>query len=210
MSNVLQQIFDKDSFKIIQCSEILEDKMTENDVVEYIQNYHEGKTKHRRILESYQRLKESIIGRTCVMICRIVNCVKVARNPYQVPDKLTSDPKYPFDTIHLDILTLTKEKYLTIMDSFTRFATCTYLKTTPPIDIAECLIEYFAQYQVRNKIIIDNVVEFNNTVIKNLLNGFKIQIHITSVSIPQCNGIIYPFHSSLIEHLRLIKHSEPF
>lgn len=123
----------------------------------------------------------------------------------QIPDKLTPNSQFPFDTIHLDILSLNKEKYLTIIDSFTKFASCKHLKSTTSVDIAANLIEYFAQYQVPNKITTDSGVEFNNEIINNLLKGYKIKLHITSVGNPQSNGLIEQFHSSVIEHFRLIE-----
>lgn len=61
-----------------------------------------------------------------------------------------------------------------------------------------------------NKIIIDSGFEFNNERIKNLLEGFQIKLHIILVSTPQSNGLIERFHSSLIEHLRLIEQREHF
>lgn len=70
--------------------------------------------------------------------------MKSKRYPYQIPGKLTPNPKFPFDTIHFYILTLDKEKYLTIITSFAKFATRKYLMTTTSVDIAETLIKYFA------------------------------------------------------------------
>lgn len=59
MSDIVKQTFVKDSFKIRHYFEVLEDKITQNEHLECIQNYHEGITKHRFILET--KIKKKIL-----------------------------------------------------------------------------------------------------------------------------------------------------
>lgn len=57
LNNILQNNFQKDSYILIQCEEILQDITTSEEQLETISNYHLGKTNHRGILETYQKLK---------------------------------------------------------------------------------------------------------------------------------------------------------
>ena len=142
--------------------------------------------------------------------CELCQNSKYERNPYKIPDQLTPNPKHPFDIVHIDILTLNKEKYLTMIDAFTKFAICKSLKHTTSINIVEKLIKIFSLYLVPNQIVSDNGVEFKNELLKNFLNGYNIKLHITSTANPQSNGLIERFHSTLIEHLRIIEQRKEF
>lgn len=72
------------------------------------------------------------------------------------------------------------------------------------MDITKALIKYFSLYQVPNTIIFDRGTEFNNNLVKDLLKNYKVNIHVTCVNNPKSNGLIERFHSTLIEHLRIL------
>lgn len=217
ISKILQNNFNKDSYRLIQCEEILEDRLTPEDQLETIQNYHLGKTNHRGILETYHKLKRKsywpnmfLSIQKYINNCDICQQNKYERNPYQLPDNLTPSPKFPFDILHIDTLTLENKKYLTLIDSFSKFAQLTYLQTLSATHITNGLIKYFSQYQIPNEIIFDSGTEFNNNLVKDLLKSYNIKIHMTCVDNPKSNGLIEKFHSTIIEHLRILNQRQHF
>lgn len=217
INKILQDNFIKDSFKLIQCDQLLEDVENINDQIDIITNYHFGKTNHRGILETYTRLKrnyywpklyESI--QKFINNCEICQENKYERRPFRLNDNLTETSKCPFDKIHIDVLTLEKKKYLTIIDAFSKFAQIYYIKTADAINITEALLDFFSKYKIPNEITYDSGLEFNNNLVKELLKIYKIKIHMISVDNPKSNGLIERFHSTLIEHLRIINQSNDF
>lgn len=101
---------------------VLEYMLTKNNQIECIQNYREGKTNHRSISETYQRLKRKHYWpnmfndlQKYINNCEFCQITKYERDLYEIADKLTPNPDFPFDSMHLYILTFTQEKYLTII-----------------------------------------------------------------------------------------------
>lgn len=80
-----------------------------------------------------------------------------------------------------------------------------------PVDVSQGLINYFSHYGTPNQITTDQGTEFNNKIVKDLLASHKIQIHFTTPKNPQSNAPIERFHSTLIEHLKILEtqHTEP-
>lgn len=217
INKILQENFAKETYKLIQCKDLLEDKLTIEDQLKTVQNYHLGKTNHRGILETYQKLKRNFYWpnmfidiQKYINNCDICQQNKYERNPYQIPVNLTQSPKYPFDIVHIDTLTLENKKYLTIIDAFSKFAQLKYIKSPSAIEISNGLIEYFSQYQVPNEIIFDSGTEFNNNLLKELLRTYGIKIHMTCVDNPKSNGLVERFHSTIIEHLRILNQRNNF
>lgn len=217
ISEILQNNFSKETYKLIQCENLLVDVENLDEQLDIISNYHLGKTNHRGISETYAKLKRQYYWpkmhfdiQKYINNCEICQLNKYERNPFRINDNLTVTAKFPFDIIHMDTLTLKNEKYLTIIDSFSKFAQIYQVKTLNALDITEKLLCFFSHYQIPNEIIHDSGTEFNNTLIKELLKIYKIKIHMTCVDNPKSNGLIEKFHSTLIEHLRIINQSQEF
>jgi len=56
--SILMENFQKESYEIIKCDCILEDVELLEEQKEILINYHEGKTNHRAMLGTYQKLKQ--------------------------------------------------------------------------------------------------------------------------------------------------------
>jgi len=57
LGRILIETFHKESYKIVKCECVLEDIESTEEEKQIIITYHEGKTNHRGILETYQKLK---------------------------------------------------------------------------------------------------------------------------------------------------------
>lgn len=177
VNEILQNNFSKQSYKLIQCENLLTDIDNIDEQLDIISNYHLGKTNHRGITETYMKLKRRFYWPkmhfdTNKFINNCETCLfnKYERNPFQLNDNLTKTAKFPFDIVHIDTITLENEKYLTLIDSFSKFAQIYKIKTFHAIiDIIDKLLQYFSQYQIPKEIIHDSGTEFNNTLIKELL-----------------------------------------
>lgn len=217
INKILIENFNKEAPTIIKCKNLVQDVEERDEQLQHVQNYHVGKTNHRGIVESYEKLKERYYWPNMqnditrfINNCDICQKVKYERTPFKDFNNLTPTASLPFEIINIDTLSLNKEKYLTIIDQFSKFAQVYKLNTANALEITNSLIEFFTQYKVPSKIIHDPGTEFNNSLVKNLLNNYGIRIHVTSVANPKSNAIIERFHSTFIEHLRIMSLDKKF
>ena len=178
--------FVKGSYHIIKCECLLEDVESSETQLENILNYHEGKTNHRGIQETYLKLKNKYYWpkmynniQKFINNCEICLSNKYERQPIKISDNLTVTPNRPFEKINIDTLTLEKRKYLTIIDQFSKHAVVYHLKNLNATTIVDALIEYFNNYNVPDEITHDVGTEFNNKLVMELLKLYKIKPHIT-------------------------------
>lgn len=62
---------------------------------------------------------------------------------------------------------------------------------------------------IPQQIVSDNGTEFNNETVKELLSLHKIKVHFTTPYHYESNSIVERFHSTIIEHLRILKETYP-
>lgn len=72
-------------------------------------------------------------------------------------------------------------------------------------EITTALINYFGYYGVPENITTDNGTEIKNATVQELLKAHKIQVHFITPRNPPSNGLIERLHSTLIEHLRIMR-----
>lgn len=138
------------------------------------------------------------------MKCEICIKSKYGRHPVKVEINVTPTPTRPFEIIHIDTYTLEQTKFLTIMDSFSKYGQAYPLRSLAATEIADNLLIFFSHHGVPKQIILDNGTEFKNAVITELLQLHKIKIHFISPHHPESNGNVERFHSTISEHIRLL------
>lgn len=187
-----------------------------DDILDTVQKYHEGKTNHRGINETEQRIKNlyywpNMRGSIQKYIneCDICQRTKYERNPLNLGINLTPTPAKPFEVVHIDTITIQKEQFLTIIDSFSKYAQIYKLHSLNSIDIIDNLLKFFSYLGIPKKIICDNGTEFKNNNLKEMLAMHKIDLHFITPENPCSNGLIERFHSTLLEHLRLLSEQFP-
>lgn len=208
--SVLQKYFKNSQITMIKCTKKLIDVTNQDEIQQIVQGHHEGKTNHRGIDETEKRIKKSYYWpnqqksiQTYINNCEICLVTKYDRRPIRVEFNVTPTAIRPFQILHVDSITLENCKFLTIVDSFSKYAQAYKLNCAQGIEVANNLIKYFTHHCIPEQIISDNGLEFRNSVIKELLETHKIKIHFISSQHPESNGIIERFHSTLIEHIRL-------
>ncbi len=208
---VIKNNFKWPSLQFKRCTSKLLDVTNKNDIKEIIQNYHESKSNHRGIEEKVQRLKTKYYWpdlkssvQSYINECEICIRSKYERNPVKIPMNVTPTASRPFEIIHLDTYTLEKSKFLTIVDSFSKYAQAYPLKSLAATEIADSLLSHFSHHGIPKQIIVDNGTEFKNTIVTELLSLHKIKVHFCSPYHPESNGIAERFHSTLSEHIRLL------
>lgn len=208
---VIRKTFKWPSLKMKRCLKKLIDITDKNEIPEIIKNYHEAKSNHRGIDETLQRIKEKYYWpnlknsvQTYINDCEICQRSKYERHPIKMELNVTPTASKPFEIIHMDTYTLEKTKFLTIIDSFSKYAQAYALQSLLATEIVDKLLLFFSHHSVPKQIILDNGTEFKNSVVTELLSLHKIKLHFCSPNHPQSNGMVERLHSTLAEHIRLL------
>lgn len=179
---------------------------------ELIQKYHEGKTNHRGTTECYlalshkyfwPKMKESIAK--YINECTICGQAKYDRNPIKQQFHIVPPPSKPFEVLHIDLFTVDTEKYLTLVDAFSKYAQAYHLRDGTAISVVQALLKYCTHHGIPSIIVSDRGTEFTNQLFLEFTRVHKIQHHKILAHAPNENGIVERFHSTLLEHLRLLK-----
>lgn len=215
-NKICMEQFSKSGPKLIRCTKMINTVTDREEQILLIKTHHEGKTNHRGINETLEYLKRNyywINMKTTITnyinSCDICQRTKYARKTPYTPLMLTETASKPFQIVHIDTFTYDNKNYLTLVDSFTKFAQAYHIIGKTAIDISNALIKYFTSFGIPEKLILDNGTEFNNDTVKEILNLHQIKIHFTTPKHHESNSIVERFHSTIIEHLRILKEKFP-
>lgn len=209
---IIQDKFKSSSLNLVLAKSEIENVKEYLRQQEIIRNYHDGKTNHRGINECYlalskryfwPKMKEHItkfIGE-----CTICGQAKYDRNPIRQQFNVVPPATRPFETIHMDLFTVENEKYLTFVDVFSKYGQAYHLRDGTAISILQALLHFSTHHGLPFTIVTDNGTEFTNQLFSEFTRLHKINHHRTLAHAPNDNGNIERFHSTLLEHLRILK-----
>lgn len=212
----VQESFNANSFTLYISNSLLEDITEEDTQKEKIRLYHETKTSHRGITENVAALKKRFYWpniekdvQKYVKACEICNKSKYERQPYKIIFKPTPIGTKPFEHLYMDTYTINNQKFLTIIDSFSKFGQASPIITKTAVEITSQLLKYFSDHGIPQKITSDNGTEFKNAIINDLCTLYKIEFHYTTPRNPNSNSPIERFHSTLRESMTSLKLQNP-
>ncbi|XP_015839413.2 retrovirus-related Pol polyprotein from transposon 297 [Tribolium castaneum] len=214
--NILREHFNE-SILFKRHLKILEDVESPEEQIAIIQNYHYGKSNHRGINETLQKISSRYYWpnmqkaiQNFINKCEICKAVKYDRKPLKLKFNLTPTPTKPFEIVHIDVLKYQSHKFLTIIDAFSKYAQVYLLENMQAIEIMKKLLIFFSHHSVPSLIITDNGSEFDNGVVTEFFRLHKIDVHFCSPHHPASNGLIERFHSTFLEHLNLLNNRPEF
>lgn len=200
--------------KLFQCTEMVNHIIDQEEKILLIRNQHEGKTNHRGILETLNKLKLNYYWKNMkndvtqyLNNCDVCQRTKYNRHPPEIPLLTTNTPSKPFQILHIDIFHFENQSFLTIMDKFSKLGQA-YPCVKTAKSITDKLLQYFSCYGTPEAITSDRGTEFNNELVKEFLGMQKIKIHFTTPGHHESNSPVERFHSTLIEHLRILKEKD--
>lgn len=209
---ILQRSFKNSAMKLCITKVELENVREYLSQQEIINKYHDGKTNHRGINECYlalsrkyywPKMREQITK--FINECTICGQAKYDRNPIKQQFKVVPPASRPFELVHIDLFTIQTEKFLTIVDSFSKYAQAYYLKDGTAVSVVQALLQFCTHHGVPITIVTDNGTEFVNQIFAEFVRLHKIQHHKVAPNTPNENGIVERFHSTILEHLRILK-----
>lgn len=213
----LQNTFKNHSYNLVISRKFVTDVQEVDERENLIKYHHETKTCHRGINETQTALRNkyywpdlnSDITRY-INLCDICNQAKYDRHPPKVKFSLTVTPTKPFETIHIDVFQIMKTKFLTILDSFSKYGQAYVIE---PIlnsaTIIECLSIFVSHFGIPYSIVSDSGTEFKSELLQEFCKLHKIRIHFTTPQNSNSNSPVERFHSSLLENCRVLKLQHP-
>ena len=200
--------------KIIRCTKLVNTIVDQAEKIMLITHQHQSKTNHRGILETYNHLKELYYWpkmkddiNQYINDCNICQTLKYSRLKSYVPLTKTDTPCKPFQMLHIDTFIFEGQNFLTIFDKFSKLGQA-YPYDKNAKSVCDKLINFFSFYGCPETITCDNGGEFNNELLRELLKAQKIKIHFTTPKHHESNSPVERFHSTLIEHLRILKEKD--
>lgn len=194
-------------YKVFISETLLDDiRMNEeqDEIVRRVHLYgHRGiKENKNQILQTYffPQLERKL--KIFIDSCDICKKAKYDRKPPKLIRKSTFGEK-PFERVHMDIFFLQGQKWLTIVDSFSKFANAIPLDTRTIVDIKTAITEHIRQFGRPRTIVSDQEPSFRSIDFIGFLKDIDIEMHFASGS--NSNGIVERFHSTLIEIFRTNK-----
>lgn len=209
---IIQRTFKNSAMNLTQAKKELENVREYLRQQDIINKYHDGKTNHRGINECYLALSNKFYWPKMrehitkfINECTVCGQAKYDRNPIKQQFKLVPPANKPFQLLHLDLLTIQGEKFLTIVDSFSKYSQAYYLRDGTALSVVQGLLNYFTHHGIPITIVSDNGPEFSNQLFSEFVRIHKMQHHKVAPHTPNENGIVERFHSTILEHLRILK-----
>lgn len=206
-------LFKKGTVNILECTQRIVYVENENEQKEIIEKYHVGKNCHRGIKETIAHIKRSyfwhnidITVAAVINACELCKKLKYDRKPFKPMLQLTQTQNKPFEELFIDLFQIEGKSFLTIIDAFSKLGQALEIPNKSAPEVVRALIKYFSFYGTPKRISSDSGTEFNNALIKDLLDFYKIELHLGTPNNPNSMGLIERFHSTILEIYRLAKY----
>lgn len=183
-------------------TKIVEDVTSEDRQNSIIVKEHERA--HRGMKEVESQIRRSyffpnMIKKIKIFInaCNICNMHKYDRKPYNIKISPRPNTKKPLERVHIDIFSINKTNFLSIIDSFSKHLQMVPIETKNLTDTTKALTKYFTIFGIPNSIFSDHETTFQSAQFKEYLSRLNIKLEYVSSS--ESNGQVEKTHSTIIE-----------
>ncbi|KAL1123024.1 hypothetical protein AAG570_002112, partial [Ranatra chinensis] len=114
-------------------------------------------------------------------------------------------PEKPLDVVEADLVFLDGAIRLTLIDRLTRFAYNYPLQAKTGKRVREGLLLFLATVGTPRTLVLDRGREFDNFLVRSLLEEFRVKVHWTTPGYSRSHGMIERLHGTLQEHLHILR-----
>lgn len=140
-----------------------------------------------------------------VQKCQTCQVSKYTRHPDKPEFQEVPIPTHSSQIFQIDLFTIEREWFITMIDSFTKFAMLASIKSRAIVDIKSPFFELLNRISKPEMIVIDNEPSLKSSIIRSKLEDLNIRVYETLTGRSEVNGQIERLHSTLIEIYRCLK-----
>lgn len=130
---------------------------------------------------------------------------KYDRHPVVPELQPTPVPSYPCEILHMDIVEIQNEKFLSCIDKFSKFAKLFHIKNKSSLYLREKLTKILHYFTIPRILVTDNERSFLSPILVNFIKLLDIKMYQTPVNRSEVNGQVERFHSTILEIYRCLK-----
>lgn len=201
-------------YKIRIAQRIVTDVNSANLQFEIIQKEHRrahrnARENKKQILEEYYFPRMYALIRKFVANCEVCNTNKYDRNPNKPEIQETPSPTSPCEILHMDIMEIQDQKFISVIDKFSKFAKLFHISDRSVLNIREKLVKILHYFTAPKILVSDNESSFISPLIKDFLERLGVKIYLTPSQRSEVNGQVERLHSTLIEIYRCLRAEKP-
>ncbi|KAL1132003.1 hypothetical protein AAG570_011613 [Ranatra chinensis] len=118
---------------------------------------------------------------------------------------VTPTPEKPLEVVEADLAFLDGAIRLTLIDQLTRFANNYPLQAKTEKRVREGLLLFLATVGTPRNLVLDRGREFDNFLLRSLLEEFRVKVHWTKPDHSRSHGTIERLHGTLQEYLHILR-----
>lgn len=209
---LVQDIFKEhlSSYRIRITQRVVQDIRNEDNKCKIIQKEH--KRAHRnwnenkeQILEKYYFPQMAKEIKKYTKNCDICNTNKYDRHPNRPELQETPIPTYPSEILHIDIIEMRNEKFITCIDKFSKFAKFFHIKNKSVLHLRDKIIKALHFFTAPKILVMDNEKSFISPIVMDYLKTLGIDVYLTPSQRSEVNGAVERVHSTIIEMIRCLQ-----
>lgn len=165
-------------------------------------NYEENKN---QISRKFYWPKMAAFIKNLVLKCQTCQISKYTRHPDKPTFQMVPVPTRSAQIYQVDLFTIEREWFITLIDTFTKFAMITSIKSRSIADVKNPFMELISRISLPEIIVMDNEPSLKSSVIRLKLQELNVNVYETPTGRSEVNGQIERLHSTLTEIYRCIK-----
>lgn len=201
-------------FRIRITQRLVEDITDEEEQFKIIQKEH--RRAHRNFAENKEQILEKFyfpkmtkLIKDFTKSCEICNTNKYDRHPPNPELQPTPIPTYPTEILHIDLMEIKGEKFMTCVDKFSKFAKFFHIKNKSVLHIRDKIVKLLHFFSAPKTLVMDNESSFISPIVLNYIEGLGINTYFAPPQKSEVNGTIERVHSTIVEMLRCLREEFP-
>lgn len=198
------------NYKLRITQRMVEDVKNENRIWELISSEHRRAHRNARenkeqLLERYYFPRMNSLITKYTRTCEVCRANKYDRHPVSPELQPTPVPSYPCEILHMDIMEIQNEKFISCIDKFSKFAKLFHIKNKSSLHLRDKVTKVLHYFTVPKILVTDNERSFLSPIIMNFIRMLDIKLYQTPVHRSEVNGQVERFHSTILEIYRCLK-----
>ena len=200
--------FSKYNIRVTQ--KVVQDITSEERRFNVIEQEH--KRAHRNPRENVQQILDNYYFpqmyaqvRKYATNCEICKLHKYDRKPVKPEFQLTPNPTMPCEILHMDIMEIQNQKFISVIDKFSKFAKFFHISDRSLLTIREKLVKILHYFTAPKILVTDNESSFISPLIMDFLKRLGIKVYLTPSQRSEVNGQVERLHSTILEIYRCLK-----